>query len=260
MPGTGLHHTKITKYENDLKKMKDTSAVHIYSAGQLAMHQCTLTEVGTDAIMTEIAGAVRHSAWWLLVSEGSMASVTLNQSRFLNLVAKTFALCQFHADESPACDRCDFATNNSVCESTCAGITGDYNDCKGSMNATDPWSGLPSSMGKLLHVLENVQKVEIRSCVVQNLTIESKAGPDLQLGIVNSSFNPPLDTSLPTIQAPEKCDAKECAHNCHPKALCDPRSLCFASNTGTGVQCSCDIPLRNLITRPGTLPDGRQCM
>ena len=49
-------------------------------------------------------------------------------------------------------------------------------------------------------------------------------------------------------------------HDCHRKELCDPRSLCFASSTGTGVQCSCDIPQRGIITRPGTLPDGSQCL
>ena len=246
-----MNSGRACRHENDLKKVKDEAAVHIYSAGQLVMHRCTLNEVGTEATMTQTAGAVRHSAWWLLVSEGSMASVTLNQSQFLNSVVKTFALCQFHDDDPKACDPCLYTADDGICiadRTHC--VVGDYKDCGIPMSRKHKYSGFPSSMGNLLHVLEKVKKVEIRSCVVKDLTIESKAGPGLQLGIVNSSFSPPLNTSILTIQAPERCDENECAHNCHRQELCDPRSLCFASSTGTGVQCSCDNPRRNITTRP----------
>ena len=235
--GTGLFHKQFLTHKGDLADAMERAAMHIYSAGELALHQCTITAASMEA--------VHHPAWWWLVSQGRFASVALNQSAFLNTMRRAFDLCKFHLDEPAVCDPCDFAVGDSICDSTqCK--DGDYKDC-----GTIPPHSEPSPMGKLLHVLDNVTRVEVRNCTAQNLVIESLVD-GLDLGIVNSTFNPPLSSTVPTIQAPDQCSTNE---------LCDPRSQCVSSNSGTGVQCSCDIPnRRDLTTRPGTYPDGRVCL
>jgi hypothetical protein len=77
------------------------------------------------------------------------------------------------------------------------------------------------------------------------------------VGVVNSEFEPPLNTSIIATLQPG-----DCASVVANEPMCDPRALCELLRTAAGVpsggvRCSCiESGLRD---KPGTLPDGRQC-
>jgi hypothetical protein len=72
----------------------------------------------------------------------------------------------------------------------------------------------------------------IRRCTVSNLPILSDQ-PNIMIGIVNSTFTPALDPSVPTVQPNPNCGVKIAG-----SPLCDPRATCYSSPSG-GVQCAC---------------------
>ena len=77
-----------------------------------------------------------------------------------------------------------------------------------------------------------------------------------KVGIVNSEFEPPLNTTL----IPALIQPGECAKVVANEQVCDPRALCESKLVGgvpSGVHCSCVGPgLRN---KPGSPDDGRTC-
>ena len=100
----------------------------------------------------------------------------------------------------------------------------------------------------LLSVASTSAEVIIRGCTVENLDIDAK-GDSTPLGIVNSSFTPPLRSVVPTVQ-------KQCGGFLAGERVCDPRAECKARPSG-GVECACVGD--GLLDKPGTFPDGRQC-
>jgi hypothetical protein len=94
-------------------------------------------------------------------------------------------------------------------------------------------------------------EIFLRQCTVRNLKLQSAA----KVAVVNSEFEPPLNSSLfATFQR------GECARVVANEQMCDPRALCELRQVGgvsSGVQCSCvGNGLRNT---PGVTEDGQQC-
>ena len=93
-------------------------------------------------------------------------------------------------------------------------------------------------------------EAHIRGCEAFNVTVD----PDIaepRLGIVNSTFDPPLARSIRSIRPPL------CGASVAGERLCDPRAVCNTSPSGGGVLCTCVGT--GLQDRPGYFPDGRQC-
>jgi hypothetical protein len=98
--------------------------------------------------------------------------------------------------------------------------------------------------------------VLIRGSTLVNLPIEPCSDPTFAkfergtLGVVNSTFEPPLAASVATVQPPD------CGVAAAGERVCDQRAHCEAAPSG-GVRCSCvDEGLRY---KPGVPEDGRQC-
>ena len=91
----------------------------------------------------------------------------------------------------------------------------------------------------------------LRGCDVHDLAISSSIRADA-IGIVNSTFDPPLDDSVQAI-APPNCALSIAGQ---PR-LCDPRANCVNLSSG-GVQCECVGA--GLRSKPGVPEDGRQCL
>lgn len=204
------------------------------------------THVGSIDITSQ-SKQVAHPAWWWLVvdtvAEG-FAHLYLNHTTFENNISQNFGLCEFRIETPSLCDPCSsqFVIDNGQCDTLLCAGGGDYSDC-----GTRPVSvSSPSSVGKLLHVLSSKSKVEIRGCSISQLELTSAA----TLGVVKSTFDPPLGTKVPTLQAPNQCDRNK---------MCDPWAKCEAGDNGNGVQCTCerdDIP-GQVDTR--AVPDGKKC-
>jgi hypothetical protein len=92
-------------------------------------------------------------------------------------------------------------------------------------------------------------EVVVRGCSVTNLPIESLDG-SRPLGIVNSTFEPPLAGSLKTVQAPS------CGAVVAGERVCDERARCDSIATG-GVVCACVGA--GLRYKAGVPEDGRRC-
>jgi hypothetical protein len=101
----------------------------------------------------------------------------------------------------------------------------------------------------------NTSEVEIRGCKVKNLGMSSSAGR--RLGIVNSTFMPWLTPELNATTAMVHADKRRCGVQIFNQNLCDPRAVCIEQPSG-GVRCSCDG--RYLSDRPGSFPDGQNCL
>jgi hypothetical protein len=96
----------------------------------------------------------------------------------------------------------------------------------------------------------------IRGCEFENVAIGAPAdGASVRpIGIVDSTFEPALDRSVPTIQPPS--GKANCGVELAGERLCDPRALCENVTKG-GVRCSCVGA--GLRYKPGVHEDGRQC-
>ena len=100
----------------------------------------------------------------------------------------------------------------------------------------------------------------VRGCTASGMTINSELLIKGHLGIVNSSFDPQLDSTLsakiitPT-DAPDS-NATRCGVPVAGESVCDPRAFC-ESRAGGGVQCACiGEGLRDMA---GAIADGRTC-
>jgi hypothetical protein len=102
----------------------------------------------------------------------------------------------------------------------------------------------------LLSMPNKAAEVIIRSSHIVNLGISVQ--PNV-LGIVNSTFDPPLNTSF-TI-APN--NAFSCGSMLAGESLCDARARCTLA-LGGGVRCDCDLG-DGLTFKAGVVADGRQC-
>ena len=197
-----------------------SSAKHIYSLGKLLLKGCELMDDPSYA-------GVSSPVWWWIVS--AAGTVVLQYSTFASSKLVTY-------------DPCQVAANNGLCQGQDLRICpdgGDYTDC-----GIDPGRGTPA---KFLNVIGSTD-VLVDGCSFSNLIMESTGSI---LGVVDSTFDPPLDSSvLPTVQPPE-CGVKRVG-----EAVCDPRALCEQLTSG-GVRCSCVGD--GLETKNGTLPNGRQC-
>jgi hypothetical protein len=90
----------------------------------------------------------------------------------------------------------------------------------------------------------------IRGCTIRNLAIIPQE--TMTIGVVNSTFDPPLSGVADYIMPPSPNCGVEIAH----ELLCDPRARCESAPSG-GVQCSCVGT--GLRYKPGVPEDGRQC-
>jgi hypothetical protein len=221
-----------------LAEQRASSAMHIYSEGDLTLDGCTMSdEIGQQAMQD-----FRHTMWWWIVVE--KGTVELNVSTFDASARYSFDPCLDAND-----GKCD-----SV-EPSCA--TTDYVDC----HTTPPPDAGP--FGKLLNVRSAQAEVVVRSSTVTNLTIQVVSG---MLGVVNSTFMPQLNDSDPTTRTVQPRpvygdpDKQECGTKLLGRPLCDPRALCKPRFSG-GVECSCvgqRLP-KGLDFRPGVPADGQRC-
>jgi hypothetical protein len=114
----------------------------------------------------------------------------------------------------------------------------------GSELETDPPAGLLNLVGKAEALL--------RGCVVLDLAISTSVAANA-IGVVNSTFDPPLDDS---VQAIGTRNQATCAVPIAGQPnLCDPRANCVNLPSG-GVQCECVGAVRY---KTGVPEDGRQC-
>jgi hypothetical protein len=111
-----------------------------------------------------------------------------------------------------------------------------------------------SSPGKAL--LDCWSDVLIRGSTFVNLPIEPCSNPSLAkfergvLGIANSTFEPPLDASVATVQPPD------CSVAVAGERVCDERAQCDSVPSG-GVRCACVA--EGMRYKPGWAEDGRRC-
>jgi hypothetical protein len=104
----------------------------------------------------------------------------------------------------------------------------------------------------LLHPATSIGlQLLIRGCTVSNLPILLYQQANTTIGVVNSTFSPALDPSVPTVQPDPNCGAE-----IGGAPLCDPRAVCKGVPSG-GVRCACTgVGLRD---KPDTFPDGQTC-
>jgi hypothetical protein len=96
-------------------------------------------------------------------------------------------------------------------------------------------------------------EILVRQCAVRNLKLQSTA----KVGVVNSEFEPPLNSSVfPTLQ-PGQCGSVVAnVQMCDPRAWCELRQTAGGSLSG-GVQCACIGA--GVHEKPGVLTNGQQC-
>jgi hypothetical protein len=206
--------------------------MHVYSQGLTTLAGCAITDdIGLSAFTPS-----SNSAWYWIVSDGG--SLELRDSRF-----GTSAVFFFDPCYSPSSGGCDSDPDDDICP---AGS--DYADC----GILPPPEAGP--YGKLLNVRSTLAQVVVRGCVVTNLTLHATVGSKLvvPIGVVNSTFEPPLNSSLLPLVKPDP----DCAVVVAGAALCDPRAACEWRPSG-GVQCACIG--EGVQDKPGTWPDGQQC-
>jgi hypothetical protein len=129
---------------------------------------------------------------------------------------------------------------NGVCNVPTQCSAGDWDDCGAPQAASE-------GAGKLLNVLSASVDVLIRNCTALNLTLQSQA----TLGVVDSVFDPPLDTASMRTVSPPSCGTRVAGEE-----LCDPRANCTLAASG-GVHCACVGGLRY---KPGAPEDGTECL
>jgi hypothetical protein len=117
-----------------------------------------------------------------------------------------------------------------------------------SFRSTTPGQGLLRLQASQLELL-------IRGCELENVAIGIAADASVRpIGIVDSTFEPALDQSVPTIRPPS--GKASCGVELARERLCDPRAACEGVTKG-GVRCSCVGA--GLRYKPGVHEDGRQC-
>ena len=124
-------------------------------------------------------------------------------------------------------------------------------DCtlRGSMNGT-----------RMLR-MNDTAEVAVRGCRAANLTVTQDSSPSIRLGIVNSTFAPPLNSGLRLLgPSYETCGVAICIEattaiwNDTDGRLCDPRAVCTPGPSG-GVQCAC----RGETSEGNDRGDGSRC-
>jgi serine/threonine protein kinase len=107
----------------------------------------------------------------------------------------------------------------------------------------------------LLRLVAPQLQLLIRGCTLENVVIGVAANASVPpIGIVDSTFDPGLDPSVPTV-LPSIGEAS-CGVQLAGERLCDPRALCEGAKEG-GVRCSCVGA--GLQSKHGVREDGRQC-
>jgi hypothetical protein len=122
-------------------------------------------------------------------------------------------------------------------------------------------SSLRSDAPKRALGLVDSAEALIRGCTGANITIAAPsdvADGRVKLGVVNSSFVPPLDLDVTCgeglcIKAPGSCGLRIAGQR---DPVCDPRAACTLNPTG-GVTCECIGP--GIRTRDGSAADGSAC-
>jgi hypothetical protein len=217
-------------------QLRASAAMQIYSGGSLALSDCQMVDGA--------AASVAQLAWWWIVCEDG--EVVLRNS-------------VFRASASYIYDPCP--TTNGVCEAGRAcPLNSDYRDCgtpppSQQRRAITPERGEYDG-GSLLKVSSKKVDVVIRGCKIGRLVVDSVP----TMGVVNSTFDPPLSWSLPMPLGRNVSTSTLAAGACGiliaGEELCDPRALCVPRATG-GVQCSCTG--LGLSVTPGMYPDGQFC-
>ena len=224
-----------------LAEERASSAMHIFSKGGLVLDGCSMTDDKGLALFAK----EYMSMWYWIVSEGG--TVELYDSRFETSATHLFDPFMYADDRS--CQTSDFCING-----------GDYKDC----NTTAPADSGP--FGLLLNVRSDKSEVVIRGCTAKNLDVRATATIQVPLGILNTTFTPPISlnaslTVLPAIRVDScgktnanplpNCGAKVAGSN-----LCDPKARCEPVSSG-GVLCSCKGS--GLYVNEGMPADGRAC-
>jgi hypothetical protein len=114
----------------------------------------------------------------------------------------------------------------------------------------------------MLTLVEKDSQALLRHCALTNLTIDIAGEWGVKnLGIVDSTFDPPLAETIPTggvSQTPtgERIPTECALRVAGPEPMCDPRASCTLGTSG-GVQCRCsDAGLRE---KAGSRKDGSVC-
>ena len=101
----------------------------------------------------------------------------------------------------------------------------------------------------LLQPPDATAEVVMRGCYVNNLQVEFSTDAG-RLGILNSSFRPPLESSVRNVRPPE------CGVSIAGLPMCDPRASCALAPSG--VSCACE-KAAGLQIKPGARSDGSEC-
>jgi hypothetical protein len=218
--GRGKYMTDPGDFGDALLEQLASSAMHIYSKGHLVLQASDIS----DRLGQGVLG--RYSMWvWVIIEGGSVA---LHDSHFVSELPLPPDPCRSHSDgecDVPSfCIIGDYADCNSTtsqergylydpCPMSTDGICdldfhcrrtgGDYLDC----GTAAPADAGP--FGKLLSVRSAEAEVLIRGCTVHNLTVASV----VPLGVVNSTFEPPLDSGRVRNHSLRGCQRR--AHNAH---------------------------------------------
>ncbi len=117
-------------------------------------------------------------------------------------------------------------------------------------------------MGTRMLNMFDASEVAVRGCRAVNLTVEQDPSASMRLGIVNSTFSPPLDSELrllgpsdETCSEPISVEAAKAVWNDTDGRLCDPRATCSPGPSG-GVQCAC----RGEVSEGNERGDGSRCL
>jgi hypothetical protein len=106
----------------------------------------------------------------------------------------------------------------------------------------------------LLQIQSGQLQLMIRGCKFENVRIGVADGMSvLPIGVVDSTFAPALNLSIPTVQP---TTVSTCGVRRAGEWVCDARARCTPVPSG-GVRCSCDGS--GLRYKPGMPEDGRQC-
>jgi hypothetical protein len=107
----------------------------------------------------------------------------------------------------------------------------------------------------LLNIIGPQTQLMIRGCTFENVRIGVADGVKMKpIGVVDSTFTPALDSSIPTVQPTSASGS--CAVELAGEQICDARALCEGVSSG-GVRCSCVGS--GLRYKPDVPEDGRQC-
>jgi hypothetical protein len=216
------------------RRNKATSARQIHILGQVLLNG----SIFIDGRGVKLGDA---TAWWWIVCD-SAAVVEMQTNVFSARGLHFFDECPYTGNYI-----CEVGGTDPLCPDG-----GDYVDCLSAVRA----SGSP---GKFLHAFSPLVQVVIRNCTFSNGVLGAETATNsglsltsrLKLGVVNSVFGPPVDSTVPLVQPP-RCDELVAG-----RPLCDPRASCIPAQSG-GVTCSCSG--KGLRDQDGLLTDARRCM